>query len=163
MAGLAACWISFLIWLTVVSAATEEVVKRMGLMGFHNNFNPARNNWRILILTPLVLKKTLSGTSVDICGCFYCYKGDFVNFVNNNLINSVQQQQQRPGFTKELKWSYLRQEERRKKKESISKDEKFNYLLPSSYFKICTIKGTRAASGRKQPRNNFFIMSTMRK
>lgn len=121
------------------------------------------NNWRILILTPLAIKKRLSGTSVALCGHFYHYKGDFVNFVNaKQWIKKINTK--RPGFMKELKSSYLRQEEGGKKKESISKDEKFSYLLPSSYFKICPIRGTRTASGRKQPRNNyFFIMSIMRK
>lgn len=43
-------------------------------------------------------------------------------------------------------------------------DENFHFFLPSSYFKICPIRGTRTASGRKQPRNNyFFIISKMRK
>lgn len=46
----------------------------------------------------------------------------------------------------------------------MSKDEKFSFLLLSSYFKICPIRGTRTASDRKQPRNNyFFIISVMRK
>lgn len=70
----------------------------------------------------------------------------------------------RPEFLKETNHSsYLKREKRREGKTSVW-DEKIIFLLPSSYFKICPIGGTRTASGRKQPRNNYsFIISIMRK
>lgn len=58
----------------------------------------------------------------------------------------------------------LFEEREKERRENMSMDEKIIFLLPSSYFKICSIRGTRTASGRKQPRNNYsFIISIMRK
>lgn len=82
----------------------------------------------------------------------------------HGLKKKKNRQKKRLEFWKDPKSIKLFEEREKERRENLSMDEKFSFLLQSSYFKVCPNRGTGTESGRKQPRNNyFFIISIMRK